>query len=144
LQRYVRWPGATREGTWARWARRVMRRPWLSGGIALVILGVMALPALRLQRTGVGVQVLPESSESRATWELMARQFGPGETGPIFVVVQAARAGGVWDPALLEGIYQLHTFLMADARVDSLALPGDDSNEQRPQAGGRAIGQSQR
>jgi RND superfamily putative drug exporter len=77
----------------------------------------MALPALWLQRIGVGVQVLPESSESRFAWELMGRQFGPGETGPIFVLVQANRAGGVWDPKLLEGVYQLHTFLTADPRV---------------------------
>src|SRR5260370_12679084 len=101
-----------------------MRRPWTSAAVALVVLGVMALPALRLQRIGVGVQVLPESSESRFAWNLMARQFGPGETGPIFVLVQASRAGGVWDPKLLEGAYQLHTFLTADppvVRVQSLA-----------------------
>jgi RND superfamily putative drug exporter len=117
LRRFLPWPRGSRSGVWARWARRVMRRPWTSAALALVVLGVMALPALRLQRIGVGVQVLPESSESRFAWELMARQFGPGETGPIFVLVQATRAGGVWDPKLLEGVYQLHTFLTADPRV---------------------------
>jgi RND superfamily putative drug exporter len=124
LRRYVPWQRKSTPGGWARWARKIMRWPWTSLELALIVLGLMALPALWLQRIGVGVQVLPESSESRHAWELMARQFGPGETGPIFVVVQAPREGGLWQPQILTGVYQLHTFLTADprvARVQSLA-----------------------
>jgi RND superfamily putative drug exporter len=124
LRRYLPRPGRSAPGGWARWAHKVMRWPWTSVALALTALGLMALPALRLQRIGVGVQVLPQTSESRIAWDIMARQFGPGETGPIFVLVQATKAGGVWDPRLLEGVYQLHTYLTADprvARVQSLA-----------------------
>ncbi len=124
LRRYLRLPIRSTTGAWARWAHKVMRWPWTSMALALTVLGFMALPALLLHRIGVGVQVLPESSESRFAWDLMARQFGPGETGPIFVLVQADRVGGIWDPGLLEGVYQLHTYLTADprvARVQSLA-----------------------
>ncbi len=117
LRRYLPRPRRSAPGAWARWARKVMRWPWTSVALALTVLGLMALPALWLQRIGVGVQVLPQSSESRIAWDLMARQFGPGETGPIFVLVQATKAGGVWDPRLLEGVYQLHTFVTADPRV---------------------------
>ena len=82
LRRYLPWRRQSQPGGWARWARWIMRWPWTSLELALIALGLMAVPALWLQRIGVGVQVLPESSESRYAWELMARQFGPGETGP--------------------------------------------------------------
>jgi putative drug exporter of the RND superfamily len=124
LRRLIPWRNPAYAGWWYRWAHSVMSYPWESIGVTLVVLGILALPALSLQRTGVGVQVLPESSESRATWELMARQFGPGETGPLFVVVQAPRAGGLWQPDVMEGVYQLHQRLESDprvARVQSLA-----------------------
>ena len=117
LRRRLPWSWRPSQGAWAGWAHKVMRWPWTSGELALIVLLVLALPALWLQRIGVGIQVLPESSESRHAWELMAREFGPGETGPIFVLVQAPRVGGLWQPQLLEGVYQLHTRLIADPRV---------------------------
>jgi len=124
LRRAIPWRNPAYAGWWYRWAHSVMFYPWESLGVTLVALGILTLPVLFLQRTGVGVQVLPESSESRAAWELMARQFGPGEAGPLFVVVQAPRAGGLWQPDVMEGVYQLHEHLQSDprvARVQSLA-----------------------
>ncbi len=124
LRKAIPWRNRGYPGWWYRWAHSVMRYPWESLGVTLVALGILTLPVLTLQRTGVGVQVLPESSESRAAWELMAHQFGPGETGPLFVVVQAPRTGGLWQPDVMEGVYQLHERLQGDprvARVQSLA-----------------------
>ncbi len=109
--------GAARGGGWESWARRVMRRPRLSIAASLLVLGLLALPAAWLQRSGVGVQVLPKSSESRSAFELLQRQFGAGEGSPIFVVIQAPRVDGLWQPQILEGIYQLHTQLAGDPRV---------------------------
>ena len=118
LRRFLPWQQrAGRGGGWQRWARAVMRRPWLSIGASLLVLGLMALPAVWLQRSGVGVQVLPKSSESRYAFELLQRQFGPGEGSPIFVVIQAPRVDGLWQPQILEGVYQLHAYLERDPRV---------------------------
>jgi RND superfamily putative drug exporter len=61
--------------------------------------------------------VLPKSSESRYAFELLQRQFGAGEGSPIFVVIQAPRVDGLWQPQILEGVYQLHTYLERDPRV---------------------------
>lgn len=109
--------GGSREGMWYRWAHAVMRRPWASIAAALLVLGLLALPALKMQRTGVTVLVLPKSSESRQAYELLQRQFGQGEPAPLFVVIQADRPNGVWTPGILQGIYDLHTRLIADPRV---------------------------
>jgi RND superfamily putative drug exporter len=117
------WKGS-REGKWYRWAMTVMRRPWASLAAGLLILGLLALPALWLERSGVTVDALPESTESRQAFELVQRQFGDGEPTPIFIVVETAADGGIWQPEILEGVYDLHERLEADprvARVQSLA-----------------------
>jgi len=113
-----------REGMWYGWAMNVMRRPWVSLAVGLLILGLLALPALWLERSGVTVDTLPESSESRQAFKLVQQQFGPGEPTPVFVVVEAPGEGGIWQPGILEGVYDLHERLEADprvARVQSLA-----------------------
>jgi RND superfamily putative drug exporter len=103
---------------------RVMRRPWVSLAAGLVILGLLALPALWLERSGVTVDALPKSTESRQAFELVQRQFGLGEPTPVFIVVEAGTEGGIWQPEILEGVYDLQEHLKADprvARVQSLA-----------------------
>lgn len=117
LRRYLPVLSRRREGTWRRWAYRVMARPWTSIAIALLILGLMAAPALRLQRRGVTVHVLPAASESRRAFELLERQFGPSEATPTFVVIEASRPGGIWQQDILQGIFELHEKLAADPRV---------------------------
>lgn len=120
LRKYIPILNRQREGMWYRWSLGVMRRPWLSLGIGLAILGMLALPVLRLERTGVTVLALPESAESRVAFELMQHQFGLGEPTPLFVVVESGTPGGVWRPEVLEGIYTLHNRLVADPRVDGV------------------------
>ncbi|HUG14311.1 MAG TPA: MMPL family transporter [Thermomicrobiales bacterium] len=120
LRRYVPGLNRTREGVWQRWSMGVMRRPWLSLGIGLVILGMLALPVLRLERTGVTVTTLPEAAESRVAFELVQQQFGLGEPTPLFVVVESGRPGGIWRPEVLEGVYTLHNVLLADPRVENV------------------------
>jgi RND superfamily putative drug exporter len=127
VRRLLPGKGAARQELWHRWAHAVMARPWTWMIVSLVILGVLALPALQLRRGGVTDKVLPETAESRRGIELLQRQFGGGEAAPLLVVVQAPLEGGLWDkdhPEIREGIYDLHTKLAADprvARVQSLA-----------------------
>ena len=159
LRRYVPWPRPSAPGGWARWARKVMRWPWTSLELALIVLGLHG----RCRPSGCSASASacrcsPNQASRGYAWELMARQFGPGETGPIFVLVQAPRAGGLWQPQILTGVLQLHTHLTADprvarvqslasivpnptARVDPVALAGHDPDQQRSQAHRRAAGE---
>ncbi len=102
---------------WERWSRRVMSKPWVSLATALLILGLLALPALWLERTGVTVDVLPKSAESRVAFELVERQFGPGYAAPIFVVIETADEGALWQPDIMAGILSLHREIAMDERV---------------------------
>ncbi len=117
MRRFIPGLNRRREGAWRRWAYAVMARPWTSIAIALLILGVLALPVLQLERTGATVRVLPQSSESRRAADLMEREFGPSEITPIIVVVQAGAPGGLWQPEVMQGVYELHTRMQGDPRV---------------------------
>ncbi len=74
-------------GAWAKWARLTMRRPALVVGITGGLLLVAAIPALHL-RYGYNIGV-PQSTPAQAieAENLMAKEFSPGVTGPIQVVV---------------------------------------------------------
>jgi putative drug exporter of the RND superfamily len=118
------WAGPRDGGRWGSWAHAVMRWPWLSTIAALALLALMAAPALKLKRSGVTAQVLPQESVSRQGVELIQRQFGTGEAAPLFIVVEASRPNGLWQPEILEAVYDLHAHLEKDprvARVTSLA-----------------------
>lgn len=105
---------------WESWSRGVMRRPWVSLAVALLILGALAFPALQLERAGVTVNVLPDTTESRQAFELVERQFGPGYAAPLFIVLEAAEEGGIWQPDLMEDIYRIHNEIAADPRVEEV------------------------
>ncbi|CAN5495977.1 MMPL family transporter [soil metagenome] len=117
IRRALRLKRSGRTQFWERWSRRVMARPWVSLITVLLILGTMALPALWLERTGVTVDVLPQSSESREAFELVEEQFGPGYAAPIFVVIETADEGALWQPEIMTGVYELHQEIAADPRV---------------------------
>jgi len=103
---------------WHTTIARVMRAPIASAGIALAVLGLIAAPAAWMKVRGVTVDVLPTSTESRHAFDLVRRDFGPGELSPIFVVVQSPQDGGIWNPKVLDGVLALHERMKADPRVD--------------------------
>jgi putative drug exporter of the RND superfamily len=80
-------------GFWWTWARQVQRRPWLSGGTALAVLVLLALPfgALRLAFTDAGTS--PASYTSRQAYDLLATGFGPGANGPLSVALSLPGPG---------------------------------------------------
>jgi len=81
------------QGFWWSWARQVQRRPWASGGAALAVLVLLALPfgALRLAFTDAGTN--PASYTSRQAYDLLAKGFGPGTNGPLVVTLSLPGPG---------------------------------------------------
>jgi putative drug exporter of the RND superfamily len=86
-------------GFWWTWSRRVQRHPWLTGGAALAVLVLLALPfaSLRLAFTDAGTE--PSSYTSRQAYDLLAQGFGPGTNGPLVVALQVPGPAGPQDPA---------------------------------------------
>ena len=63
---------APEEGVFSRLARWTQRRPWLVVGGVLLILGILALPALRMELRSSGAQLLPPSAPDRQFFDTLA------------------------------------------------------------------------
>lgn len=86
------WPVLPRSmrgrGLWRSIAYHVMRRPWPVIALVMVIVGVLAIPALRL-RVGIpGPEILPPSVDSRAGNDILDRHLGLANQSPVLMVVQ--------------------------------------------------------
>ncbi len=98
---------------WYRWSRFIQHRPWPSAIVAVIVLGVLALPLLSI-RLGFGdYGNYPEDTTVRQAYDLLADGFGPGSNGPLFVTVEGATAD---DPGALD------TFVATLESTDDVAF----------------------
>src|SRR5207245_9986249 len=93
-----------------RWARVASDRPWLSIASVIVILGVVALPALHLQLGLPDAGSKPKSDTERRAYDLLAKGFGPGFNGPLTVVVDVTKRPSARGSAETDAAKQLTTF----------------------------------
>jgi RND superfamily putative drug exporter len=77
-----------RESLWHRWARTVQRRPVPIALAGLIVLVLIAVPALQLRLGNADASNDPKSSTTHRAFDLIARGFGPGANGPILIVAQ--------------------------------------------------------
>ncbi|MCM2411525.1 MMPL family transporter [Streptomyces sp. RKAG290] len=72
----------------ARWSAFVERHPKLLGGIAAVVMLVLALPTFALHLGSSDQGNNAKSSTTRQAYDLLADGFGPGVNGPLTVAAQ--------------------------------------------------------
>ncbi|MEX1219218.1 MAG: MMPL family transporter [Solirubrobacterales bacterium] len=73
---------------WARWARGVAKIKWTSAIGALVVLLVLAFPALSLELGQVDTADGPKDAQPTRAYDLLSSGFGEGSNGPILVAVR--------------------------------------------------------
>ena len=72
------------------WGALLHRRPWVAGGIVIVILGALAWPVTSL-RTGMpSITIIPQSQTARAGYYDVVNAFGPGAPGTLSVLTPTA------------------------------------------------------
>jgi RND superfamily putative drug exporter len=72
------------------WGALLHRRPWVAGGIVIVILGALAWPVTSL-RTGMpSITIIPPSQTARAGYYDVVNAFGPGAPGTLSVLTPSA------------------------------------------------------
>lgn len=81
------------QGAAARWSGYVQKRPRSVALLALVVMGILAIPvfSLRLGASDQGNQ--PQSTTTRQAYDMLAEGFGPGFNGPLLVVSPQASTG---------------------------------------------------
>jgi len=78
--------GADNKGFWPNWADRVRSRPWVSAGVALVVILVLALPFFSLRLGSADQGTDPAHTPTRVAFDMVSQGFGPGFTGPLMLV----------------------------------------------------------
>jgi RND superfamily putative drug exporter len=79
--------GAGSKGFWPKWADFIQSRPIVPAVIALIIVGIIAMPffSLRLGNSDQGND--PTGTTTRQAYDLLSAGFGPGFNGPLQLVV---------------------------------------------------------
>ncbi|MEU2449966.1 MMPL family transporter [Streptomyces sp. NPDC012765] len=75
-----------------RWARFVLRRPVMVLLAGVIGLGVIAIPASKLEMGLPDDGAQPVSTTQRQAYDLLSDGFGPGFNGPLMVVVDGNKA----------------------------------------------------
>lgn len=74
------------------WGAGLHRRPWLTGGLVVVVLALLSLPVLSL-RTGMpSIAIIPTDQTARAGYNQVVTSFGKGAPGMLSVLTPTADA----------------------------------------------------
>ncbi len=106
-----------RGGGWARWAARVARRPWRYAVASLVLLLLLAVPALDMRLALADAGTHPRSAPERRAYDLLAAGFGKGFNGPLTVAVELPQ------PHDRQALTPIVAGARADADVAQVAPP---------------------
>jgi RND superfamily putative drug exporter len=111
------------------WGAGLHRRPWLAGGLVLVVLAILSLPVLSL-RTGMpSIAIIPTDQTARAGYNQVAASFGKGAPGMLSVLTPTG--GAQQAQALLSkqpGIAAAMPAGTASGWTMTLALPTTDAS----------------
>ena len=107
------------DGRWSRLARWVMRRPVAVLVPTLGLLLVLGLPFLHVRFNAPDATILPASVPSRASYDVLAREFGEGEFAPLVVAVRTT--GPATDPDNLAALHAWSRRLAEDPRISRIA-----------------------
>lgn len=107
------------ESSWATYGSFLQKAPWLSGLLALIVVLVLAIPALSLRQGFPDNGSAQPGTAARVGFDLMAKGFGPGVNGPFFVAVTLPTP--LDDTALRTVVSEL-----AQTEGVALTLPNED------------------
>jgi RND superfamily putative drug exporter len=109
-----------------RWVRGVMKRPIFATVSVVLVLGVLAIPALSLDLNLPDGASEPKGSTQREAYELIKDGFGPGYNGPLIIAVDITQTTNIQSD--LDGIAaQLKTLKDVEYVSPGLPDPGLDT-----------------
>ena len=81
---------ADHPGGWFRWAGAIRSHPLIAAVTGIVILGLLAIPALDLRLGAEDFGQLPEDTTERQAYDALAEGFGVGTNGPLLIAVNVS------------------------------------------------------
>ncbi len=81
---------ADHPGGWFRWAGAIRNHPLIAAVTGIVVLGLLALPALDLRLGAEDFGQLPKDTTDRQAYDALAEGFGVGTNGPLLIAVNVS------------------------------------------------------
>jgi RND superfamily putative drug exporter len=78
---------------WSRYGALLQKKPIIPAVLALILIGALASPALKMELGFPDDSSQAPGSPLRTGFDLMSEGFGPGVNGPFFVAVQTEKPG---------------------------------------------------
>jgi RND superfamily putative drug exporter len=78
-----------------RWVTRVIKRPVIAVVAVVGLLGIIAIPAFSLELALPDGSTQPVGSTTRTSYDMIAKGFGPGENGPLIVLVDITQTTAI-------------------------------------------------
>jgi putative drug exporter of the RND superfamily len=78
---------ADHPGGWFKWAGAIRNHPVIAALTGIVVLGLMAIPALDLRLGAEDFGQLPKDTTERQAYDALSKGFGPGTNGPLLIAV---------------------------------------------------------
>jgi RND superfamily putative drug exporter len=124
----VDWPRVRKEHdasrAWSAWGRGVIRWRWAAAGLALVLLGLFAFPALQIKVGETGVSALAKTGTAHSAYEgLVSGGVSQGVLTPIEVLTTTQAGPGV--RATLAGVPGVVTAVLPSGDTGSRAGTSD-------------------
>jgi len=83
----VKLHGAHDSRLWKGWARTVLRRPWVSILIAVVLIALLAAPAITMKTQMTSAAALPDEAEARQGLTILDEEFDRQQLSPTLVLL---------------------------------------------------------
>lgn len=111
------------ETIWSRIAEKVTRKPFVSGGIVLILLGVSAINMSQINYSFNLIKSFPDEMQSRKGFDLLEEKFSQGDLAPTDVLIVAKEKGDITK----ERIEAIQKELVGQTGVEKVSV----SNDQR-------------
>ncbi len=110
-------------GFWYRWGHEVARRAWWFLVASLIVLLVLATPALSMRLGFTTDADAAAGSTQRQAYDIVARDFGAGQNGPLLLALSLPSGGATNQAAELAAAEKLLAAIKATPGVASVTPP---------------------
>jgi putative drug exporter of the RND superfamily len=121
---------AEHPGGWVRWAGAIRNHPVIASVVGIIVLGLIAIPALDLRLGAEDFGQLPTDTTERQAYDALSEGFGPGTNGPLLMAVKNDGKPFASDPSQVASIQQQQAALQQQVAAEG----GTPTAQQQSQA----------
>src|SRR4051794_5307508 len=109
---------AEHPGGWSRWASAIRSHPIIASVVGIVILGLLAIPALDMRLGAEDFGQLPTDTTERQAYDTLTEGFGAGTNGPLLIAVKVDGKPLASDPSQVASIQQQQAALQQQVAAE--------------------------